>query len=255
MPDLVWGPVHHDMMEAVAGDPTDIAGVVDQLVRVQGLLEKVPSLYQENPVADFNKLYTTITEEILHRHRVGGFSDLGFLTMLDVEFAKRYFRALRLWGEGSPATPQAWTVLFTRYDDRDLRSLPCAVAGVNAHINYDLSFALLATWKQLGPNASGSPQHDDYLLINQVFFDAIPALRRSFLEKWQLYIDRLNGRFDDWYQNLLVQITRDLAWDRAMTIWALREDPVAVERARRAMDHQTAFVGRVLLSPFCSLLQ
>jgi hypothetical protein len=129
------------------------------------------------------------------------------------------------------------------------------VAGVNAHINYDLAFALVSTWEQVGYLSDGTKQHDDYLLINDVFFDAIPGLRRSYLASWQLRLDRINGRVDDWYQNLLVQRTRDRAWSRAEALWLCRGDPVALGEARDRLDRRAARVGQLLLSPFCSLLQ
>jgi hypothetical protein len=253
--DRPWGPVEEQMAEALASDPTDIAGVVTTLLRIQRVLDNLPPLYHDNPVADFNALYTTITAKILAEHRTGGFADPAFLTMLDVEFGRRYFDALRAWGDRSVETPQTWAVLLNRCRDTRLRSLPCAVAGVNAHINYDLPFALLATWRQLGQAPSGSPQHHDYLRINSVFYEAIPGLRRGYLERWQLYVDRLNGTFDDWYQNTLVELTRDMAWDHAQEMWRCHDDPERIEEHRVQLDRQAARIGRVLLSPFSSLLQ
>jgi hypothetical protein len=250
-----WGPVQPAMEAATARVPTTIAGVVEQLDEVQRALERLPELYGENPVADFNNLYATITRRILQRYEAGSFHDSDFLTLLDVEFAKRYLHALRLWGLGDPATPAAWSVLFRRYNDADLRSLPCAVAGVNAHINYDLAFALVATWEQLGYALDGSPQHKDYLLVNDVFAHEIPGLRRRFLSAWQRCIDRVNGDFDDWYQNLLVEFSRNRAWDGAQRLWAMRDRGDAYERERAALDREAARIGGFLLSPFCKLLQ
>jgi len=250
-----WGPIEEQMGEALAEDPTDISGVVTTLLRVQRALDNLPPLYHDNPVADFNALYTTITAKILAEHRTGGFADPAFLTMLDVEFGRRYFDALRAWGAGRPDTPETWVVLFSHSQETGLRSLPCAVAGVNAHINYDLPFALLATWRHLGRSVSNSPQHADYLRINNVFREAIPGLRRGYLQRWQLYIDRLNGTFDDWYQNTLVELTRNMAWDHAQAMWQWYEDAVRLEHERQELDRRAALIGRALLSPFCSLLQ
>jgi hypothetical protein len=149
------------------------------------------------------------------------------MNQLDVEFARHYINALRCWSNDSPFTPQSWAVLFRRVCDEDLRSLPCAVAGINAHINYDLPLALLATWERLGHPAPGSPQHHDYLVINRVFEESIALLRRRYLEGWQRQIDRINLGIDDWYQNLLIVLTRNVAWDRAQRLWAVRDDPRA----------------------------
>jgi hypothetical protein len=146
-------------------------------------------------------------------------------------------------------------VLFSRFNDASLRSLPCAVAGVNAHINFDLAFALVGTWDRLGHAADGSPQHHDYLLVNDVFAAEIPGLRRRYLVPWQQCVDRINGSFDDWYQNVLIECTRARAWERAQQLWSLRTDRIAFGAARSAMDDETARIGRILLSPFSAFLQ
>jgi Family of unknown function (DUF5995) len=253
--DRPWGPIDEQMAEALAADPTNIAEVVTTLMRVQRALDDLPPLYHDNPVADFNALYTTITAKILAEHRTGGFADPAFLTVLDVEFGRRYFDALRMWGARSVHTPQTWVVLLDRSRDARLRSLPCAVAGVNAHINYDLPFALIATWRTLGHSVAGSPQHGDYLRVNEVFREAIPGLRRGYLARWQLYVDRLNGTFDDWYQNALIELSRSRAWEHAQDLWPLRDDPERLETQRAELDAQAARIGRALLSPFSRLLQ
>jgi hypothetical protein len=250
-----WGPVQEEMAVATRRVPRTIADVVAQLTEVQEALNRLPDLFAENPVSDFNVLYTDITTRILEHHDAGGFRDPVFLSVLDVEFANRYFAALRRWGAGDPATPAAWRVLFSRVDDHRLRSLPCAVAGVNAHINYDLPFALVATWERIGHADDESVQHDDFRTINKIFEDAIPGLRRDFLTGWQRRIDQLNGGLDDWYENLLVQLTRSRAWTRAQRLWQLREDAVALEEERATLDHQAAMLGQFLLSRLCAFIQ
>lgn len=250
-----WGPAQRDMEAALAPEPHSIADVVRQLGEIQDALGRVPDLYQENPIADFNSLYLTITRRILERDRAGDFEHPAFLGRLDVEFAIRYLDALRLFGSGASAVPASWAVLFGRYNDASLRSLPCAVAGVNAHINFDLAFALVATWEKLGHAADHSPQHHDYLLVNDVFAEEIPGLRRRFLSGWQRCVDTINGGFDDWYENMLVECTRARAWARAQTLWEHRHDRAAFDRLRHEMDSETARIGRVLLSPFCRFIQ
>jgi hypothetical protein len=253
--ELAWGPVQTHMTDVLCRTPTTIVEVLDQLTEVQALLDQIPPDYGDNPVADFNRLYRTITASIYGRMQAGHFADPRFLEMLDVEFAKRSLVALRLWSDDDPETPGAWTVLFKRLRDTSIRSLPAAAAGVNAHINFDLPFALIATWEQLDCAPCEGPQHEDYLLINEVFFDAIPSLRRGYLERWQLIFDHLNGRIDDWYQNLLVEVTRDLAWRSAERIWSLRQLPDQYLQARAALDRNAELLGRMLLSPLGGFLQ
>ena len=250
-----WGAVQPEIMEALAKEPHDIAEVVRLLTDLDHLLERANPGVPDNAVLDFNRLYRTITAEILERHQAGAFADPTFLSLLDVEFAKRYLNALRLYGQGSADTPQAWKVLFDRLHERSHHPLPAAAAGVNAHVNYDLPFALLSTWDTLGSTPEDDRQHGDYLLINEVFFTKIPGLRRSYLKTWQLFFDRLNGTIDDWCEDRVVEFARDLAWTDAKRFWPFRHDPTALQEARRTLDHHVAFVGWALLSPACWFLQ
>jgi hypothetical protein len=255
MRELVWGTVQAEMIEILARTPDNIPDVVDQLGELQILLQKATPEDSDNPIADFNHLYLTITAEILERLQQGAFRDPTFLTRLDVEFAKRYFDALRRWGYSASETPESWKVLFQRLNDRDVRSLPAAAAGVNAHVNFDLPFALLRTWEALESGPWTELQHQDYLLINDIFFEEIPALRRSYLTTCQLFIDRLNGRIDDWYQDRLVELARNLAWTDAVRLWPIRDNPSALQKAQISLDLRAAVVGWALLSPLGGLLQ
>jgi uncharacterized protein DUF5995 len=253
--DTGWGLVSTGIAAALVDQPTCIADVINMQLGVQAALDEMPPMFHENPVSDFNVLYTDITKRILERYEQGGFNDPDFLNLLDVEFGRRYFDALRAWCSDSGRTPEVWQILFSRCQDERLRSLPCAVAGVNAHINYDLPFALLETWKQLGHNANNTPQHRDFLEINNVFYESIPNLRHGFLSRWQRCVDMLNWHFDDWYENLVVRVSRARAWDKAQDLWLIRDDPDALERERIALDRLATSMGEIVLSPFFQFAQ
>src|SRR5690349_20198530 len=124
--ELAWGPVQQEMAGVLAVEPPDIATILHQLTQLQDILERIPPDFGENPVADFNRLYRTITASIGCRLRAGDFADPVFLELLDVEFEKRYLVALRLWSDPTAETPWAWSVLFRRLRDRTVRALPSA---------------------------------------------------------------------------------------------------------------------------------
>jgi hypothetical protein len=252
----VWGPVHQDMTALLTGQPDDVPAVVEQLTLLQEILEHVPPLLGSNPLADFNKLYLRITTSVLERLYEGRFADPVFLSRLDVEFAARYFDALRHWSDGSAACPRVWTVLFHRVGGPDCRPLPSAAAGVNAHINFDLPFALVTTFDHLGSGPlDDGDQHRDYLQINDIFAEAIPDLRRGYLDRWQLLIDTMNGDLDDWWQGEAIEYTRNVAWRNAQRLWSVRHDLPATVKERERLDGHAAALGRLLLSPLGSLLQ
>jgi hypothetical protein len=256
MTESVWGPVHQDMTALLTRHPDDVPAVVDQLTKLQDILERVPPLFGSNPLADFNQLYLRITTSVLERLYEGRFADPAFLSRLDVEFAARYFEALRHWSAGNAACPQVWSVLFYRCGGPDCRPLPSAAAGVNAHINFDLPFALVTTFDHLGTDpVDDGDQHHDYLQINEIFGEAIPELRRGYLEKWQLLIDTMNGDLDDWWQGEVVDYTRNVAWRNAQKLWACRHDLRETARERERLDGNAAALGRLLLSPMGAFLQ
>ena len=231
MTQSVWGPVQQDMHDLLQGHPDDVPAVVDQLLQLQDILNHVPPLRHDNPLSDFNKLYLTITQGVLERLYAGGFADPAFLSRLDVEFAARYFDALR-----GPET----------------RPLPSASAGINAHVNFDLPFALVTTFDHLGTDPiDDSDQHRDYLQINAIFTAAVPG----YLNRWQVLIDTMNGTLDDWWQGEADLYSSNVAWRNAQKLWSLRHDMAATDRERAHLDRVSADLGRLLLSPLGAFLQ
>jgi hypothetical protein len=245
VPGRGWAPAEAAMADVVGTEPTDIGGVLARLNAIQKVLDGLPPTPALNRVGAFNSLYYTITDRVAASLRGPEVLDPVFLERLDVEFAKRYFTALRLWGDDDDGTPDAWEVLFRRGPDRRVSRLTAAMLGVNAHINFDLALALIATWKQVGPPGDGI--HADYLLINKIFYQEIPRLRRCYSTPWQLDLDAICGNLDDWSQRLLVLATRAMAWDQAVRIWPLRDDPDDFEHAQVVMDRATALLSESLI--------
>jgi hypothetical protein len=250
MVDLSSGSGHRNMSAALTGTPRDVADVVDQLVGIQRALDNLPVVRGENPIAEFNNLYLTIVMQVLRCDREGRFADRAFLNLLHVEFARSYVTVLRGWAEMSPMIPEAWAVLFRDPAERDMPSLPYAAAGANAHLNYDLPLALAACWERLGPMSTDSVQYQDYQRLNEIVFNSMRLLCAAYQAVWYQYSDRIPVRFDESHRWLLLQLTRDTAWDRARQFWRLCDDPLGLERMRADLDEVTARTGRALLNPF-----
>ena len=249
---LVWGPVQHTVSDLLADPPDDVPAVVRRLTELQQVLDRMPAPPRGNPIADFNRLYLRITTGVLERLYAGSFADPAFLSRLDVEFAARYFDAVRAWSQARPCCPRVWSVLFGRIAG----PVSSAAAGVNAHVNFDLPFALVTTFDHLGTDPiDDSDQHHDYLQINDIFAVAIPGLRRGYLDKWQLLIDTMNGCLDDWWQGEAVEYTRNVAWRNAQKLWAVRHDLPALGRERIHLDRTAEAFGKLLMSPMGAILQ
>ncbi|MFI1996084.1 DUF5995 family protein [Actinoplanes sp. NPDC020271] len=242
-----WAPAQREMLAMVATPPEDIAGVIERIGNVQEILDSLPPSPGNNRVAAFNTLYLTITEQVADSLTGPDVTDPHWLETLDVEFARLYFKALGTWGVTGANPAGAWEVLFRRAHDDTVTAMDAAVLGVNAHINHDLALAVVATWERLGYPGDG-PQHPDYLLVNKIFYQQIPLLRRRFATAWQLEIDRCVGDLDDWSQRILVRTTRAMAWEQAEVLWRLRDDPEDLARALLVLDRASACAGETLLT-------
>jgi hypothetical protein len=240
-PGRGWDPLRTRMTDVLGDHPAGIGDVIKKLDTIQLIMDELPPSPAANRVSAFNSLYNKITRRVDGALRTG-VNQPDFLELLDVEFAKRYFAALDLWNNDDEETPDVWEVLFKRGLDLRMSRLTAAMLGVNAHINHDLSLALIGTWAELGAPADDLI-HPDYLLVNQIFFEEIPPLRRGFSTRWQLEIDEFVGPLDDWTQRLLVTTTRAHAWDKGRDLWALRNDAEDFEAARRAMDRAASLVA------------
>lgn len=236
-----WEPAREAMGAVLVDPPIGIDGVIKKLRNVQSILDDLPPSRANNRVAAFNDLYLTITRRVDHALTTKA-TQPEFLELLDIEFAKRYFDALRRWNDDDEATPDVWEVLFKRSRDEEMSQLVAAMLGVNAHINHDLSLALVATWAEFG-----APQddvvHKDYLLVNKIFYEEIPPLRRSYSTEWQLALDGFVGGLDDWSQRILVTVTRARAWEQARELWPIRHDPDGFEQARLTMDRMASVLA------------
>jgi len=241
-----WVPLQEPMGACLAEDPTGIAGVIEHLCNVQSILDELPPGSARNRVGAFNDLYLTITRRV-DQALVSGAVEPEFLERLDVEFAKRYFDALRRWNDDDDRTPDVWEVLFKRASDTRMSRLTAAMLGVNAHINHDLALALISTWSQLG-EPDEERVHPDYLLVNEIFYAEIPPLRQSFSTEWHLAIDGFVGPLDDWSQRVLVTATRARAWDQGRHLWELRHDTDDFEQARLTMDRAASLLGEWLIT-------
>ena len=240
-PGRGWHPRRDEMAKLLGDTPDTIGAVITMLQQAQVILDELPPSQAANRVSAFNALYLIITKRV-DGALATGVNSPEFLELLDVQFAKRYFAALGQWNRDEDATPDVWEVLFKRAADQRLSRLVAAMLGVNAHINHDLSLALIATWNEVGP-PTDDLIHPDYLLINQIFYEEIPPLRRGFSTTWQLELDEFVGPLDDWSQRVLVRVTRAHAWDQARHLWRLRNDPADFEQARRTMDRAASLLG------------
>lgn len=240
-----------ELARIAAKDVTSIADVVQRLAEIHDHAATTSLLGEKDGIACFTKLYHIITSNVLESATAGRFSDMACLTRLDVEFARLYFAALRAYAADTDATPRCWRVLFDRRSDPDIAPVHFAAAGVNAHVNFDLAAALLATWEDFPPD-EGGVRLADYRLVNDIFAVEMDGLRELFDSLLSAGEDgALWDRFANRASDLLLRITRDLAWDEAVDVRAAKDRASAARRSGRKLDAIAEILGRGLLhAPF-----
>jgi hypothetical protein len=227
--------------------------IQDVLTRLKAIEEELP---RHDGVRWFNRLYLEMTqevEELPSQHQDAP----PFLEKLDVVFANRYFAAYDAAGDGKlPAGYpfHAWKPLFEARHEKGIAPVQFALAGMNAHINHDLSIAVVETCEELGREPSDdSPEYKDYNSVNSM----IGAVEKR-MKKWMMTgllkeFDRVFRPVDDIVAVWDVDAARAAAWTRAKVLWHLRELPPLRHEYEEMNDSMVGFAGRALLVPVGSL--
>ena len=222
---------------------------VDDVVALMRALEA--ALPPADGVTWFLRLYRPVTEGIAeHARPEGRFGDPRCVRWLDVVFANLFFRALRDWSRSPARVPRAWAPLFEARDKRGIAPIQFALAGMNAHINRDLPFALVETWEalDLGPDRSGVTFHD-FTLVNELLERTEAQVKAEFSTGALGHVDRSLGDVDDAVAIWKVSRAREAAWANAEALWALRGAPEVRAEFSAALDRLVGFAGRGLLRP------
>lgn len=232
------------LAELLARPPTTVPEVLATQEEIMEIAQTWPR-GKEDGLSCFNYLYHVITKDVLTRIQEDQFKNPKFIPVLDVEFAKRYFNAVYADATGADV-PRSWAVLFQRRSNPNIDPQLFAIAGVNAHVNFDLAFAVVTTCAKLGCSYTDTEVHSDYQAVNDIFAQNMADLRQHF-EGWlgrlldKNIVKRALNNVDD----LTVVVARDAAWHRAELLSALSD----AERGRMAevIDWRTAMVGRGVL--------
>lgn len=198
----------------------------------------------------FNWLYLLVTKEVQNSPPVGGFNNPLWLTRLDVVFAKLYFAAVNGFLRGVGSTPSSWEALFEARHEPGIERIQFALAGMNAHINHDLSLALLQTNAELNLAPTlDSPEHQDFEHVNDILEAVLPQALRVLAEGGVIgEIAQDTGRVGQLLAIWNVRQARDLAWDFADHLKGL--GPLRRRLALAAQDKLTGVIGRSLLLHF-----
>ena len=225
-------------------DVTDPIAAV--LARLHAIASQLPAV---DGVARFNHLYLEETVAVDTATATAGFEDPQFIRALDVIFAGLYFAAIDDAGAERPL-PRSWAPLFAARSDERVAPIQFALAGMNAHINHDLALALVSTCEAQSVKLDrDSPQHRDYLKINDTIATTETRVKHEFLTGMIGVADEALGRIDDVVAMWSITEARDAAWTNAEALWALRDHPDLTEAFQDTLDGTVGFASRGLLIP------
>ncbi len=248
-PTLTEMPVAGGITSPIAlPAPTTVPGVITRLAEIQTWVEATSEGGTDDGVACFNFLYHVITCRVLEWIEADRFADAEFLTTLDLVFANRYLDALRADATDPDSAPSSWEALFENRSEQGITPMQFAVAGVNAHVNFDLPCAVVATCELLGRDPGFGSQRADYDKVNEIFAVEMEDLRQHFQNRFERWLDELVLRHvKNVLGNFSVEAARDTAWAQAEVLWTLRQHDEAEQGLMDGIDRLTGLAGRGLL--------
>ena len=122
-----------------------------------------------------------------------------------------------------------------------------ALAGMNAHINYDLPPAVVATCNQVSSPPLDGSHHTDYQKVDSLLDAAEQSVRESFEPADVQNVDRHVAAVLNLVGNWSITSARDVAWDTAVALWEIRDNRLATDLFTGALARTVAMASRCLL--------
>jgi hypothetical protein len=224
---------------------------VDAATTLEGVIERMraidAALPRDDGVAYFNRLYMNTTEEVVRSIAGTRFEHDEFMTRLDVVFANLYFEAFAADQRGD-RVPQAWGPLFAYRERRNTLAVQFALAGMNAHINNDLTIAVVDVCQELALDPDeGSAPYRDYNRINDILEDLQDRIKEWFLTGVVAAIDDAGGRVDDAFACWSITLARRAAWENAQALWLFLDQPRIRSAYLDTLGRTVALAGRGFL--------
>lgn len=227
--------------------PAPANSILEVIERLEAIDAVLP---EDDGLKWFNYLYLFTTKAVYARTLApDGFLDPAWMDRLDVVFANLYLDAVRD-ADNPESAPEAWRpVLRDRMRPRVAR-LQFALAGVNAHIDRDLVFALLEIYRQDGaaPNRD-SARYSDFIQVDEIIKDVEKQTEPTLLVGTPIekggHLVPLENLIASWSTKDI----RHAAWDNSQVFWRLRDRPQLQRESLDTLDRATELTGSALLAP------
>jgi hypothetical protein len=223
-------------------EPVALQTVADVIARLEQVSSTMPP---GDGVRAFNEMYLVTTRQVDAAIVGAQFTDEEFLARLEVVCANLYLHALDLHAADPTRAPRSWGTLFEARARPGISQLQFAVAGMNAHINFDLARALVLTTQEFGGELDAG-READFRAVNRVLELTQPMVRRELLTGPFAALDDALGEHDDRVSMWGIEAAREFAWSTAQTLWAVRG--TAVEGTFvTAVDRMVELTSRLIL--------
>jgi len=234
-------PYDPQIVTAVQAAPKTIPGVLQVLTTIDATCQDGDGLKW------FNRLYLTVTQAVEDKVNAGGVNDPAWLAELDIQFAALYFNAANAALTGGPC-PGSWQAMFSRRDQTEISRIQFALAGMNAHINHDLPFAIIATCRDrnIVPQ-HGTPQYADYTAINATLDGLIDTAKKELNFRLLGAPMPAVSHLEDLIASWNLADFREGAWVNSEIIW--RDSALAAAILEGALEKVTSFASEALLVP------
>lgn len=198
----------------------------------------------------FLKCYALMTSNMLLAIEQGRFRDPQWVERLVHHFAEYYFVALEAYEAHSLELPDVWRLAFDQAREPTTTAVQSLLMGVNAHINYDLVFALADVlqdeWDTLTPEQREA-RYQDHCTVNEVIGETVDAVQDQVVESYARamnLVDVLLGPLDEWWTARLIRNWRADVW-RHTAAWLVCPDSDERDLMRRQID--ALALGRIRL--------
>jgi hypothetical protein len=196
--------------------------------------------------AVFLDCYTTMTRAVEAAIAEQRFDDATWVATLLARFADYYFDSIDGGSSGHPV-PEPWVLAHAAAVGHDAHPLQLLLAGVSAHINYDLVLTLVDVlgdeWDQLDDVRRQRRQHD-YALINAVIAETADLVQDHVLERRSPTLAAADIVFGRWDEVLVVRLLtgwRNEVWRRAV---AILDEPDPERRSSQVLAVERRCVRR-----------
>lgn len=214
------------------------------VARMQTLIQQWEAVADQRTV--FLRCYQLMTRNILTAIEQHEFNDPAWVDRLLQRFANYYFAALEAYDKNPTAAPAVWEFAHNATRAPNVLALQKLLAGVNAHINYDLVLSLVdlldPEWDSLSVGERAS-RHDDHCHVNDVIGRTIDAVQDQVIEPVMpamALLDTVLGPFDEMLVSHLITHWRESVWENATRLLETR-DPN--ERARLVGEIEKTALG------------